>query len=52
MTTFKVHYTRDVDGWEAKGFMKVEAKTPEDAANKVREEIPRAIVTKTKVDRS
>lgn len=51
-TKFRVHYTRiDIFGDHVRGYRDLMAKTPDDAAAKVREEIPRVVILKTKVDK-
>lgn len=52
LTKFKVHYKREtLEGEPVRGFVRVDAKSPEEADAKVRAEIPRVIILKTKVDK-
>ena len=52
LTKFKVHYKRETPTGDAvRGFIRVDAKTPDDANAEVRQEIPRVVILKTKVDK-
>ena len=52
LTKFKVHYKREtLEGEPVRGFIRVDAKSPEEADAIVRAEIPRVIILKTKVDK-